>query len=341
MELLDWLKQVLGLTDAPAEVVPAIPPRPAPPNPAPAAVKPAKPKRPKVAALLNLDASDLLPITHDEMRASMQELIRTGGFRFTGRGFIPVGDERTRLINRALLTNNLLTPEQLAEINRVAEDYERMRKGVAAVEQAAAQSGETAVVADREARARIKVQKKAEASERRRQHQEAVAHRRATDIVFLGRGVSARLDQRESDEAKLRLLNLPLLRTPADVAAAMNVPVPQLRWLAFHAEVATRIHYVHFTVPKRSGGVRTLSAPHRKLAAAQKWVFTNILDRLPVEPPAHGFVAGRGVVSNAEPHVGRAIVVNMDLESFFPSIEMAQPAASFIVSAIRRPWRPC
>ena len=151
MNLLDWLKQVLGLTDAPAEAIPAVPPRPAAPKPAPPAVKPAKPKRPRVAAVLNLDASDLLPITHDELRASMQELIRTGGFRFTGRGFIPVGDERTRLINRALLTNNLLTPEQLAEINRVAEDYERMRKGVAAVEQAAAQAGEAAVVADREA----------------------------------------------------------------------------------------------------------------------------------------------------------------------------------------------
>ena len=259
----------------------------------------------------------------------MQELIRTGGFRFTGRGFIPVGDERTRLINRALLTNNLLTPEQLAEITRVAEDYERMRKGVAAVEQAAAQAGETAVVADREAQARIKVQKKAEAAERRRQQQEAVAHRKATDIVFLGHGVSARLGHRDSDEAKLRLLNLPILRTPADVATAMNVTVSQLRWLAFHAEVATRIHYVHFTVPKRGGGVRTLSAPHRKLAAAQKWVFTNILDRLPVEPPAHGFVAGRGVVTNAEPHVGRAIVVNMDLESFFPSVGFARVRSVF------------
>ncbi len=329
MNLLDWLKQVLGLTDAPAEAIPAVPPRPAAPKPAPPAVKPAKPKRPRVAAVLNLDASDLLPITHDELRASMQELIRTGGFRFTGRGFIPVGDERTRLINRALLTNNLLTPEQLAEINRVAEDYERMRKGVAAVEQAAAQAGEAAVVADREARARIKIQKKAEAAERRRLHQEAVAHRKATDIVFLGPGVSARLGQRESDETKLRLLNLPVLHTPADVATAMGIPVPQLRWLAFHAEVATRIHYVHFTVPKRSGGVRILSAPHRKLAAAQKWVFTNILDRLPVEPPAHGFVAGRGVVSNAEPHVGRAIVVNMDLESFFPGVGFARVRSVF------------
>jgi retron-type reverse transcriptase len=102
-----------------------------------------------------------------------------------------------------------------------------------------------------------------------------------------------------------------------------------LRWLAFHTEVATRVHYISFTVPKKSGGQRTLHAPHRDLAAAQRWIFENVLNRLPVESPAHGFVAGRSTLSNAQPHTGRAVVVNLDLSDFFPSITFPRVRSVF------------
>jgi RNA-directed DNA polymerase len=306
MEPLERLKQLLGLTKA------------AKPKKKKGAA--AEPAGPKAATALKLDSPDYLPITHDELRESLEDLIRSGGFRFTGRGFIPSGDERTKLINRGLIGDGLLTAEQVAEIMQIAEDMDRLRKGLAAIEQAQARAGEAAVQADREARARLKAQKKEEAAERKRQHAEAVARRKATDIIFLGRGVSARLSQQQSDEAQLIAKGLPVLHKPADLAAALGISVPQLRWLSFHAEVATRIHYVHFTVPKRSGGTRILSAPHKKLAAAQQWLLHNILNKLAVEPPSHGFVQGRSIVTNATPHVGKAVIVNMDLEGFFPSI---------------------
>src|SRR5262249_24865643 len=152
--------------------------------------------------------------------------------------------------------------------------------------------------------ARIREQKKAEAAERQRRRAEAIAHRRATDILFLGRGVSARLADRRCDAAKLQTIGLPVLATPSELDVALGLTIPVLRWLAFHTEVASRVHYVSFTVPKRSGGTRTLSAPHRKLAAAQWWVLHNILARLPVGEPAQGFVAGRSILTNARPHAG-------------------------------------
>ena len=111
-----------------------------------------------------------------------------------------------------------------------------------------------------------------------------------------------------------------MLSTPAELAGALGLSVSRLRWLAFHAEVATRTHYVHFTVPKKSGGQRTLSAPHRTLALAQRWIFERIVAKLPAEPAAHGFLPGRSILTNAQPHAGRAVVVNLDLEGFFPSI---------------------
>jgi retron-type reverse transcriptase len=177
-----------------------------------------------------------------------------------------------------------------------------------------------AVDASEAERKRIKEQKKAEAAERKQKHAESVAHRKATDIVFLGRGVSRGLADRRANIEKLREAGVPVLATPADVAQALGLTIPRLRWLAFHSDAATLTHYVRFTVPKKSGGVRELSSPHRSLAAAQRWIFTNILERLPTHPAAHGFVKGRSIKSNAEPHVAKQIVVNADLKDFFPTI---------------------
>ena len=39
-----------------------------------------------------------------------------------------------------------------------------------------------------------------------------------------------------------------------------------------------------------------------------------------LSPPAHGFITGRSILTNAREHAGHAIVVNLDLTDFFPSI---------------------
>jgi retron-type reverse transcriptase len=170
-------------------------------------------------------------------------------------------------------------------------------------------------------RAALLEKRNAKVAERRAARAAEVAHRRATDIVFLGRGVSSRLGDRTSDVDRLRAAGLPVMSTPADVARALGLSIPRVRWLAFHAEVATRIHYVQFQVPKKSGGSRTLSAPHQHLATAQRWILKSILARLSADPAAHGFLPQRSIVTNARPHAGRAVVINLDLEAFFPSIE--------------------
>jgi retron-type reverse transcriptase len=277
----------------------------------------------------DLNAADFLPIEEDALRKQARNVTRWGPW-FGRRDLIPpITDPRTKLIDRALVANGLLTPEQLVEIHRVGEEMERVRPSIAFAEQAAAAAGEAAVQADREQRAQIKAQKKAAAAERKKQRAQAIAHRKATDILFLGRGVSGRLGDRTSQPDKLSTLGLPLLATPAELAAASGLTISRLRWLAFHTEVATRVHYISFTVPKKGGGTRTLNAPHRTLAAAQRWILGNIVAKLPVEAPAHGFLAGRSIVSNAQRHIGRAVVVNMDLENFFPTITFPRVRSVF------------
>ncbi len=210
----------------------------------------------------------------------------------------------------------LLSPEQLAEIHKVGAQMDKLRPDLL---QATAIADE-AVQLDEAERKQRKEQKQAEAAERKRRHAEDVVRRKLTDIVFLGRGVSGGLADRRANVEKLQQLQLPMLATAADLANALNLPIPRLRWLAFHSEASTITHYVRFQVPKKSGGMRELSAPHRDLAAAQQWILVNILEKIPTHAAAHGFVPGRSTMSNAVPHVGRFAVINLDLKDFFPSI---------------------
>lgn len=114
-----------------------------------------------------------------------------------------------------------------------------------------------------------------------------------------------------------------------DIARALDLTVPQLRWLCFHAEASQTAHYVYFEVPKRSGGTRLLAAPHKMLGKAQRWILQNVLARLEVTEHAHGFVRGRSTVSNAKHHLARSLVVNLDLKNFFPTITFARVRGLF------------
>jgi RNA-directed DNA polymerase len=143
---------------------------------------------------------------------------------------------------------------------------------------------------------------------------------RLRSIGYLGRGVSGRLGDHRLDAERLARNNLPVIDNPTRLADLLGVSVSRLRWLAFHAEVATRVHYVHFEARKKSGGFRTLSKPLRQLAAVQRWIFEKLLAGLSVAEACHGFGPGRSIVSNAARHAGQGIVVTLDLEGFFPSI---------------------
>jgi retron-type reverse transcriptase len=275
----------------------------------------------KKVKTLGLGAAAFLPISRDEIKKAAQGQSLFSNPWFGRRDRIPPTDDpRTTLIDRAMVTQGILSPEELVEIHRVGDEMERARPSREGIAHQASLAGEAAVLAEREARARLKAQKKEQAIERKHERRAAIAHRHATDIVFLGRGVSGKLSDRNSDRFRLAAAGLPVLSTPVDLARALGLTIPRLRWLAFHTEAATRSHYVRFTIPKRSGGARTLFRPHRTLAKAQRWVFENITSKLPVESSAHGFITGRSILTNAREHAGHAIVVNLDLTDFFPSI---------------------
>src|SRR5690606_12161151 len=122
------------------------------------------------------------------------------------------------------------------------------------------------------------------------------------------------------NEARLKQQNLPLLADSQTLATLMGITINELRFLCFQKDVSRINHYRRFSLLKKSGGERLISAPMPRLKRAQYWILENILNRVKLHDASHGFVAGRSILTNALPHVGRAVVINLDMENFFPTV---------------------
>ena len=77
--------------------------------------------------------------------------------------------------------------------------------------------------------------------------------------------------------------------------------------------------YRQFTVPKRGGGTRRISAPDQATRALQRSVARRVLGGSPAHPAAFGFERGRSTVGHAWRHAGSAVILRMDIEDFFGS----------------------
>jgi len=80
------------------------------------------------------------------------------------------------------------------------------------------------------------------------------------------------------------------------------------------------INYRNFSIPKKTGGYREISAPVKSLKRIQR-ILNSILSAYYMPKKcAHGFISERSILSGAYAHVGKAIVLNADIKDFFPSI---------------------
>lgn len=81
--------------------------------------------------------------------------------------------------------------------------------------------------------------------------------------------------------------------------------------------------YKSFEISKKSGGSRTIHAPNRGLKAIQKclnYILQAVYNEN-IHTAANGFVIGKSIVDNANMHVQKNYVYNIDLKDFFPSID--------------------
>lgn len=148
--------------------------------------------------------------------------------------------------------------------------------------------------------------------------------RKQSKIEYLGNACIINLKPddktKNTNSDKLRLYQLPTCSTADQLAEAMAITLNELRFLCYTNEVSKVTHYQRFGIHKKTGGVRLISAPMPRLKRLQYWVLDNILQKIPLSNNAHGFVPLRSIVTNAQPHIGKMVVINMDLKDFFPTV---------------------
>lgn len=214
-------------------------------------------------------------------------------------------------------------PGDPAEEIRRRGELERMLRSLA-TERTRLQDPEAIKQAIRKQRMEESRRKRKETKERRLRERveraRAWRERKKREILYLGPEVSAGLNAGECDQAKLSQSGLPVAGTAAELAGAMEISVGELRFLAFARRTSTTTHYKRFTIPKKTGGRRLISAPMPRLKRAQEWILQNILEKVALHEAAHGFRRGRSIVTNARPHVGADVVINCDLKDFFPTV---------------------
>lgn len=167
--------------------------------------------------------------------------------------------------------------------------------------------------------------------------------RQLVDFVMCDRGFIAATEERQvgidsylgkpafaTVDARFNQLSVPQWSTVAELAHWLELDHGDLDWFADRKNLE-RIsvdgplrHYRYRWVRKRGGQSRLIEAPKRRLKDIQRWLLSDLLNVIPVHTAAHGFRMGRSVRSFVEPHVGQAVVLKMDLQDFFPSIQPAR-----------------
>jgi RNA-directed DNA polymerase len=140
----------------------------------------------------------------------------------------------------------------------------------------------------------------------------------ASTKPYQGRSMSEGL-AKPSQELRDEFLKL---QNRDDIAQLLKVTTKQLN---FHLYVlASEKKYKTFTVPKKSGGTRQISAPASPIKIIQRKLKQVLEAVYNPKPSTHGFVTGRSIVSNARLHKRRRYVLNLDLENYFPTIHFGR-----------------
>lgn len=78
--------------------------------------------------------------------------------------------------------------------------------------------------------------------------------------------------------------------------------------------------YKSFTIPKRNWGQRIIDSPNKDLMNIQKDLLSNLEKSFIFPTYVTAFIKNRWIKNNANKHISKKIVINIDIENFFHSI---------------------
>jgi RNA-directed DNA polymerase len=106
------------------------------------------------------------------------------------------------------------------------------------------------------------------------------------------------------------------LESIEDVAGILGIPADFVCRLASRIDDNVKVVHKH----KENGGYREICEPSAKLKRVQRAINKRILQQIPLPAILHGSVPQRSPKTNAEEHVGKPLILTLDIKDFYPNI---------------------
>ena len=136
-----------------------------------------------------------------------------------------------------------------------------------------------------------------------------------TKQKFLGKGVSAWLNDTEENSDILKQRKLPSIPDPSSLAKLLDMTEQRLTWICYHREITNAPLYTEFTIKKGTKN-RKIASPNTTMRVLQKIIKTQILDKLNFESYVHGFRKEHNILDNAREHANARSLVTIDIRNF-------------------------
>ena len=112
------------------------------------------------------------------------------------------------------------------------------------------------------------------------------------------------------------------LKTREDVADILGINEKSLRFFLY--KIRPEKMYSSFTIPKKNGKSREIHAPKPPLLNVQKKLASILSCVYKPKICAYGFIKGKSIVSHAEQHTQKMLLLNIDLKDFFSQIHFGR-----------------
>ena len=136
---------------------------------------------------------------------------------------------------------------------------------------------------------------------------------------------------------------VPELASVGALAEHLGVGDGDLAWLADARGLERSVvdeqlrHYRYGWLARPGGPPRVIERPKARLKEVQRRILHEVLDWIPAHDAAHGFTRGRSARTHAAAHVGRPVVMRLDLEDFFASVRAGRIFGMFRTAGYPEP----
>jgi len=125
--------------------------------------------------------------------------------------------------------------------------------------------------------------------------------------------------------------------TRQDLSKLLGIELKHLTYLIYGLSDSEK--YSKFTIPKKTGGTRSITSPideikdlQKKLSILLQSCLLEIESRSKKKSPSHGFKKDCSIISNAKSHARKRYVINLDLEDFFTAFNFGRVRGFFLVN---------